>query len=191
MTSRTLYDRDVLEKKVEIESIKKMLAHRSAPNVIYENMNEWTRLRGESIRMLRDSMDLFVSKEEYLRMSDYGITPSQSIEGFGSLLFDAFKHISKGEANYWVYQYADTISHAIIGTVSALVRMDLWRDVYQTGREGVIRFFIHSLLKFFSDCTPEHAVDSIVCVRYFACRNCAAVVHRTDKNGWCSRCRCG
>ena len=190
LTSRVMYDRDILEKQGEIENMKKRLANLIAPKVVYEDMNEWNRLRAEAILLLRKGVEAFIPEDysDYQWMCLYGITPTQSIEGFGALLFDVFKHISKGNGNHWGYSYAYTISNTILNTVAALVHMDLWRHVAEMGRDGMLRFFMHALLKFFTDGAAENAVDGIARIRCFACKRCAAVVYRVDKTGLCWKC---
>lgn len=170
ITSKVLYDKDLLDKKKEIAELKSEILENTIPKILYDDYEEWDKLKIEAIKICQEGVRNFISVEEYPFMRDFGFTPNQQMDGLYTILWKAFNKITKGQSNEWISNYAQIIAETIAHTIYSLIDMGLWENIYDSlGRDGLITFVLKILMKFFDDGSTEETLDSICVIRKFKC----------------------
>lgn len=192
VTCQTLYDVDLLDKQNQMVKIKKELNDNIVPKILYENNEEWETLKTESIKICQRGIRSFISDREYHWMRNFGTTPGQ-FDGLYLILWEAFNKISKGQANEWVSNYAQIINLTIKYTISTLVDMGLWENIFDSlGRDGLNTFILKILMEFFDESSSSSingtSVSSIAVIRHFKCSDCDKITDYSDDNLKCWPC---
>ena len=153
ITSKVLYDVDLLDKQKEVTKIKKELKDNKPPKIIYKNKEEWESLKQEAIKICEET-DL-----GYL-CDDICVVGRMYCIGNGKIrdtIVNAFKKLSKGFMNDWMWDYATTIEDIIIHSIQSLdnigildtlsrnqedrfiknILVDIFGVEYNIGEEGI------------------------------------------------------
>ena len=162
LTSKVLYDTDILDKQKKITEIKKELKDNKPPKIIYKNYEEWEQLRKEAIKICEEANLGYLCDD----ISVVGrIDSCRHNTTIRDTIVNAFNKLSKGFMNNWMWDYAITIEDIIIHSIQSLdnigilntlsrnqedrfiknILVDIFSDEYNLGEEGIAQiFFYHS-----------------------------------------------
>ena len=170
ITSKVLYDKDLLDKKKEIDELKSEILEQTIPKILYDDYEEWDKLKIEAIKICQEGVRNFISVEEYPFMRDFGFTPNQQMDGLYMILWKAFNKITKGQSNECPKFLMFDISIIIDVPITLLqniyiIVLDTLSYLINTTSFDITPFRIHTLTYVIS---PGHSPSHIQ-IRNFAC----------------------
>ena len=181
ITSKVLYDVDIIDKQKEITKIKKELKDNKPPKVIYKNYEEWNKLIQDAIKICEETTgfgelchDISLSGRNY---NMYHVSIRDTI-------LNAFKTLSKGFVNNWMFDYAQTIDDIVVHSIQSLHTTGILDDMTFLQCD---RFIKNILIDIFSVEYNDHeeGIRQICC---FKCSVCDKLDDWADDNSMCWDC---
>ena len=179
VTSKVLYDSDILDKQKEITEIKKELKDYKPPRIIYKNYEEWEQLRKEAIKICEEAVFRGIFYHIMAAGRDYGEGDNEILR----IIINAFKKLSKGFMNEWMWDYARTIDDIIVHSIQSLDNIGIL-DTLSRNQEDM--FIKNILVDIFSD--DYNFDEGIAQIRYFKCSECDKLDDWIDDNDKCGDC---
>jgi hypothetical protein len=180
VTSKVLYDSDILDKQKEITKIKKELKDNKPPRIIYKNYEEWEQLKKEAVKICEEAVFRGLPYHIMVAGRDYG-------EGNNEIyrtIVNAFKKLSKGFMNEWMWDYARTIDDIIVHSIQSLDNIGIL-DTLSRNHED--KFIKNILVDIFSD-QYNFGEEGIAQIRYFKCSVCDNLDYWVDDDNKCAYC---
>jgi hypothetical protein len=187
LTSKVLYDTDILDKQKEITKIKKELKDNKPPKIIYKNYEEWESLKQEAIKICEEANlgylcdDIIESEGDYSGSGrDYG----EGCNIIRNTIVNAFKKLSKGFMNNWMWDYASTIEDIIVHSIQSLDNIGILDTLSSDQEDWYIK---NILVDIFSD-QYNKGEDGIAQICYFKCSECDNLDCWVDNDNKCGDC---
>ena len=181
ITSKVLYDVDILDKQKEITTIKKELKNNKPPKIIYKNKEEWDNLNQEAIRICEDASWYESICDDISAVGrDYNAGQGPIVD----TIVNAFKKLSKGFVNEWMYDYARTIDDIIAHSIQSLDNIGILDTLSWNQKD---RFIKNILVDIFCD-QYHHSEEGISQICNFKCSVCDKLDDWVDDNNKCSSC---
>ena len=181
LTSKVLYDTDILDKQKEITKIKKELKDNKPPKIIYNNHEEWEQLRKEAIKICEEANLGYLCDDISVVGRMYSCRHNTTIR---DTIVNAFKKLSKGFTNEWMWDYAITIEDIIVHSIQSLDNIGIL-DTLSRYQED--KFIKNILVDIFSD-QYNFGEEGIAQICYFKCSECDKLDHWVDNDNKCGDC---
>jgi len=188
--STVLYDKDIIDKNEEINSLKKKLRDYEEPKIDFANMEDWEIKKNEAYKIIREGIDKWIIEDtfEYEHMSYQGLTSRQQIN-LQIYIEEALNLITKEENKEWAYRISNEIIYGIRGFLNAFIDTEIWELIYFQLNPKTMSDIIYNNILWQLDDGDTHSDGILANIRLFTCKICKKKDDYINEHNICFECQ--
>jgi hypothetical protein len=188
--SRVLYDKDIIDKNEEINSLKKKFRYYEEPKIDFANMEEYKIKKNEAYKIIREGIDKWIIEDtfEYEHMSYRGLTPRQNVN-ITIYIEKALNLITKEQNKEWAYRISNEIIYGINGFLNTLIDTEIWELIYSQLNSKIMSDIIYNNIVWqLDDGDTSNSSGILGDIRLFTCKICKKKDDYINEDNICFDC---